>query len=251
MNILTAIKNFFFPSAQAGGLKDWSNYIPPWTSQFSVPNRLDAMDCLSESLINIVYQLTGFDASPRALAYLSKTTPAGNSESAVLNAANTYGLIPYDAWPTPDTFTWDEYYAPIPPEVMAQAVSVHIEILSPNLDVSPLWTILKFPNGAQHGVDQQNATEYFDSELGAEIKPLNYEGAVIVQQNSIKVTINTMQLVNDKGTIYLVGNLGKIGIADPATLAIFQKATNQVQQMDTSNIPEVQVLKQQSVTVNS
>ena len=47
------------------------------------------------------------------------------------------------------------------------------------------------------------------------------------------------------------GNLGKIGIADLGTLQLFQKATDQVGNYDTSGIKEVETLQQQSVTVTS
>lgn len=168
---------------------DWSAKKPPWTSQYSVPNRVDAMDCLSEALINIVFMLTGFDPSPRALARLSNTGIAGNSEEAVLNAANSYGLIPYVDWPSPQVFDWAQYYTPIPKDVLLKAVAVEIKRIPPDLNKSPLWTILRFPNGVQHGVAQLNETEYFDSEQGSEIKPLNYAGAAVVLQSSLQVTI--------------------------------------------------------------
>ena len=99
---------------------DWTTKIPPWTSQYSVPNRLDAMDCVSESLINIVYMLTGFDGSPRALAKLDGTTTQGNSEYQVADTANKVGLIPYALWPSPDTFDWSTYYADIAADVLSQ-----------------------------------------------------------------------------------------------------------------------------------
>ena len=169
----------------------WTN-LPFWTSQYSVANRLDAMDCLSESFINIVYMLTGFDASPRALGKLSGTTTGGNSEYNVLNAANSYGLIPYPLWQSPTDFDWSDYYTSIPQDILHRAIKCQIKTIAPDLNKSPLWTILRFPNGNQHGVCQINATEYFDSEQGAEVKPLTYGGAIIISQVSliIKLMIN-------------------------------------------------------------
>lgn len=138
--------------------------------------------------------LTGFDGSPRALAKLSGTTEQGNSKNKVLETANEYGLIPYEAWSTPEDFEWNtpgnsipDYYEEIPREILWQAKKVKIELIHPNLNKSPLWTIIQFPNGQAHGVCQINEREYFDSEEGAEVKPLDYMGAKVIYQTSIKV----------------------------------------------------------------
>lgn len=197
---LNALKEWFSSIGTTQPKRDWSDRLPPWTSQYSVPNRFDAWDCLSESLGNIVYMVTGFDSSPRALAKISNTTPQGNYQSVVLKAANEFGLIPYPMWPTPDVFEWNDpsnpipdFYADIPQHVLDSLVKVKIKMIPPDLNKSPLWTILRFPNGAQHGVAQINEREYFDSELGAEVKSLNYGGAIIVSQYSLNI-----QLINYK-----------------------------------------------------
>lgn len=202
---------------------DWTSKKPPWTSQFSVPNRVDAMDCLSESFINIVFMLTGFDSSPRALAKEADTGTAGTSEDAVLKAANANGLVPYTLWPSPQVFDWATYYTPIPPEIISKAVPVEIKLIPPDLNKSPLWTILRFPNGVQHGVAQLNETEYFDSEQGAEIKPINYGGAVVVLQSSLQVTIKGafMDALVPKSAN--IGGEEGIFLAAP-TQAVFQAA---------------------------
>jgi hypothetical protein len=186
-------------------MKDWSGNLPNWTSQVSVANRLDAMDCLSESFINIVYMLTGFDASPRALAKQAGTTLSGNSEYNVLQAANTKGLIPYQNWPSPDSFDWNLYYAPIPNNVLATGRLLTAKAIPANLNKSPLWTILRFPNGNQHGVAQVNNHQYFDSEQGSIIKELTYGGATIVSQVSLEISMNQTQVVlsKDGKTVWL------------------------------------------------
>lgn len=194
MTILTAIiawlRSLFVTEADASGVsKDWGNNLPPWTSQFSVMTRTDAMDCLAESFINIVYMTTGFDASPRALAKLANTTRLGNSETAILNAVKKYGLIPYELWPTPDDFSWNDYYAPIPQAVLDQAIRVDAKIISASLAKSPLWTILRFPNGAAHGVAQINSVQYFDSEQGDPVKMLTYGNAVVTSQVSLSIKL--------------------------------------------------------------
>ena len=170
-------------------MKDWSNNLPNWTSQFSVANRVDAMDCTSESFINIVYMMTGFDASPRALAKLSYTTEAGNRESNILQTANNLGLIPYPLWPSPSDFDWGSYYAVVPQDFIKKAMRCKVTIRPFDLSKSPGWTILQFPNGAQHAVAQINKTQYFDSELGSPVKNLTYGGAQIINQIGLMVTL--------------------------------------------------------------
>ncbi len=187
MNILDYVRSLLSPTGQS--TRDWGNNLPPWTSQFSVPNRVDAMDCASESFINIVYMLTGFDASPRALAKLSGTNHSGNYMQTVLNAANKYGLIPYELWPTPDSFDWDSYYADIPQAILDQAVRVKAKFIPTDLNKSPLWTALVFSNGVGHAVAQINLNEYFDSETGAEVKPINYLGGVINYRTSLNIKL--------------------------------------------------------------
>lgn len=214
MNIFKTILSWLIPTAQAKGTKEWTN-LPPWTSQVSVSNRIDAMDCLSESIGNIVYMMTGFDSSPRFTATLSGTTRRGNSLEAVMASMNRDGLLPYELWPTPDQFDWYSYYNAIPQDVKNQAIRCKVKLIPPDLNKSPLWTILKFPNGILHGVCQINTREYFDSELGAEVKPLNYGGAVIVSQNSINI-----KLMIDVKTVKF---------ADNKTLGVMISSPNGVQ----------------------
>jgi hypothetical protein len=192
---------------------DWTNKCPPYDSQYSATTHIDAQDCVEESLCHIVYMLTGQRYSPRALAYLTDVTPTGSSFEQALKTVNAYGLIPYDLWPTPDSFTWETYYAPIPQNILSQAVSYHIEEIAPNLDLSPLWTVLQFGTASsgvipeQHAVAQINDTQYFDSETGSPIKPLNYEGATIVYQTSISLTPLIMpqfKTQNYKGELRIV-----------------------------------------------
>ncbi len=221
---------------------DWSSRIPPWTSQYSVPNRFDAWDCVAESLINIVYMITGFDGSPRALAKLSNTAVGvGNSLTAVQQAANEYGLIPYELWPTPDTFDQATYYADIPPEILAKAIKVKLDWQPASLDISPLWTILKFPSGVQHAVAQLNDTQYFDSEQGDEIKPLNYAGATVLSQGSLKVQIindpHIMKLYIDKRTTPPTIIAG-LEIDDPKNLVWYAAQTGFVLPMKPDMTPD-------------
>ena len=57
-----------------------------------------------------------------------------------------------------------------------------------------------------------------------------------------------MRLVNDNGTIFIVGELGKIGIADVGTLEKFQKVTAKVETGSTSTVSQIGVIKQITIT---
>ena len=209
---------------------NWIN-TPPWTSQYSVLNRVDVMDCLSESFINICYMVTGFDASPRALAKMSNTTPQGNYEGAITAVATTakQGLIPYYLWPSPHDFQWSDYYATIPQVVLNAGIQFRVDVVAADLNISPLWTILRFPNGAQHGVCQINETQYFDSEQGNPIKDLTYGAAVVVSQQSLIFT----PMTNAK----LIKNGNEWGFYLPATneQAMIDKAINLNYPLPTTN----------------
>ncbi len=163
---------------------DWTSKVPSFDSQFSSATLTDVDSCVAESLTHIVDMLTGKRYSPRALAKLSGTTKNGNTVPNVLATANKVGFIPYSFWPTPDSFTWDEYYAPIPANVLSQAEFYDIRLIPPNLDSSPLWTEISF-GSTTHMVAQINQTQFFDSEIGGSIKPITTK---IIYQSSIKLT---------------------------------------------------------------
>jgi hypothetical protein len=208
---------------------DWTSKIPPYESQYSATTHTDAQDCIAESLCHIVYMMTGRRYSPRALALMSGTTEAGNDVNDVLEAANTKGLIPYELWPTPDSFTWDSYYAPIPADVLAKAEKLAITLIAADLDKSPLWTELEWganlPVPTRHMVAQISATQYFDSEQGAPIKPITYENAIIAYKTSIKINkppMNTyVQTMNYNGTIGIF-----VPVSDPTQVPVLNNLFN-------------------------
>ena len=213
-------------------MKDWTSVAPPWETQYSIPNHLDAQDCTSESFVHIVEMLQGntMRYSPRALAKMSGNTPNGNTWGNVINAACLYGLIPYALWPTPDTFTWAEYYADIPAEIQKQAVRVIAQTIPPNLNESPLWTILQFPT-TTHSVAQINQTQYFDSETGAPIKTI---AQPIVVQASIKLLPNKMQPIYQlQGQPALYFAVGSVLIPFATDFTLYQQtfATNPIIQL--------------------
>lgn len=164
---------------------NWIDKIPPFESQYSASTHVDAMDCVEESFCHIVYMLTGIRYSPRALAYLTVVNPTGSSCTDCINTANRVGLIPYDLWPSPETFTWESYYEPIPQSVLDQADYYDFRLIPADLNKSPIWTALMFNNGVRHLVARINDTQYFDSELGGPVKIIN---GFIDWQFSIQLT---------------------------------------------------------------
>lgn len=196
---------------------NWINKIPPFDSQFS--NGVDVFDCVEESFCHIIFMLTGFRASPRALGKMVGVDSNGSGIYQCLYTALTHGLIPFEDWPTPESFTWDSYYSPIPPEVSQHVKFFDISVIDPDLAKSPLWTQLSFAgrNGqgsTLHWVAQVNSLEYFDSEPHGAIKSLTYGGAVVLSQHSLIVKEKYMGLLKtqNKG--------GELRIVIPATTPV-------------------------------
>ena len=226
---------------------DWIKTVPPYDSQYSATTHTDVQDCTAESFCHIYYMLTGVRVSPRALAVMAHLEIMGNRNiEHVLAIANQFGLVPWEDCPTPDSFTMDSYYTPLTP-AENKPFPISAKLISADLNKSPLWTELAWglnlPVATRHMVAQINGLQYFDSETGAPIKPLNYEGAQVVYQTSIFLTQETMHLANDNGTVYLVAGVNnkvKIGIADPESLLLF--GDEPVSDEDTSAIPETKTL---------
>ena len=177
---------------------DYTNLVPPYDSQYSALTHTDAQDCTAESLCHNYYIMTGVRVSPRALAVMAHLEDANNRNvTNVLATANKYGLVPWNFCPTPDSFTMESYYAPLT-ETENQPFPVDISLVPFDLNVSPGWTELEWGYDSpgvvatRHLVAQINSTQYFDSEQGAPIKPLNYEGARVVWQSSLKIERSNM-----------------------------------------------------------
>lgn len=152
---------------------------PHAEDQFShvVPKDSDA--CVSYSVVHAVEsfikQTLGVDVdfSERFLAKMSGTTLDGNNLESVVNALKKYGLVMDTDWPEPYTFTWDEYYAAIPQEIidkgkatLAQYVEVGnisvVNNLAGALQTAPC--IIFTPSGVpSHARCVLSANQVFDS----------------------------------------------------------------------------------------
>ncbi len=193
---------------------DYSAFVPAFDNQ-SWPGHTDADDCVSQSAVHCIeimeYFLTGKRVrySPRALGKLSGTTPQGNSIQNVFAAIQKYGLIPYDLWPDLETFTWDEYYAPIPQHIIDSGKDFlsrwNVQLAdTTNLSAGPVWIGMNL-GATNHFVTQINATQYFDS-YQLPIKTIDFP---IISRHQIiispKEIMNQAKLVKSKTspTIYV------------------------------------------------
>lgn len=99
---------------------------PVRQNQFSKTPYVDTDACISYSVVHSIesqirYLLgDGASYSKRFLAKLSNTTPNGNSINNVIAALKIYGLVKEEEWPEPEFFSWQEYYKPIPQEIVAK-----------------------------------------------------------------------------------------------------------------------------------
>jgi len=154
---------------------DWRPFSPPGEEQISDPiitkMYADSLGCVSFSAVHCIesQEIKKFghtlEYSERALAKLSGTTTQGNSFENVVNAIKKYGLILEKDWPTPKSFTWAEFYADIPQEIINKAVPVEVDFLTTgaSLENAPLWTEIGKNGQMAHVVEQLNSNQYFDS----------------------------------------------------------------------------------------
>lgn len=173
--------------------KDWTQFVPKNQDlQYSAPTGTDAYDCNQEAISHIIYCLTGFQPSPRALAKLAGTTQQGSDTMMSFSAINNVmgGLIPFQLWPNPASFNWDSFYEEIPQSAKDFLLPAIISIQPVDLSKSPSLTRLMFPSGVAHFVCQINSHQYYDSEPGGAIKELSYGGAVATSSVGIGITDN-------------------------------------------------------------
>lgn len=237
---------------------DWTPYLPAGERQSN--RQTETMACVSYSLNNVIESqikfLTGqeLNFSDRWLAKMSDTTPEGNYLWKVADAVRLKGLVPEASWPVPPNFTWNSYYASIPPAIQSKgkeflenyAIAYEWVELTPanllkHLKQSPLQLVI--PGHAIMGFySYADVVKYFDS-----YEPFIKGTTVGALSDALKVVVtkkvNSMDLVNDNGTYYLVGPKGKIGLADPEALAMIKAITDQEQARSTSAVPQVRVIK--------
>lgn len=101
---------------------NWTPYSFDEEVQWCLNNGqyVDQMSCVSHSVINAVQSqelfLTGkrVQYSKRWLAKMSDTTRNGNYLGKVAQTIRDFGLVLESDYPTPASYTWEEFYADIP-----------------------------------------------------------------------------------------------------------------------------------------
>jgi hypothetical protein len=232
---------------------DWRPFLPSGEKQ---KNPTETMACTTFSDLNCLEiqekQQTGIEPnwSDRFIAKMSGTTPQGNYLDKVADTVRIIGLVTEEEWPTPFNANWNTYYADIPQEVINKAVKREIayESIVPgesdlryHLKQSPIQIVIPepFPNHAVVAVAIEGSTVYYFDSYSPFLKTINVSKIHYALKVVLKGTTHKMQLVNDKGTVYLVtGNKDKrkIGIADLNSLGLFGDEPQTP--MDTSGIPE-------------
>jgi len=237
---------------------DWTKWLPDGEKQ---SNGIDTMACVSFSLLNCIetqeYFLTGkqVNYSDRWLAKISGTTKQGNYLVSVAEAVNQYGLVREESWLPPDldNYTWEQYYAEPGPakhkELLAEGqewLKTHKfqyewlttdrdEILK-QLKQCPLQVCIP-GHAIMNFYSYVDVIHFFDS-----YDPFWKETQRINLTNVFKplLTIKKMRFVNDKGTVWLVGDKGKIGFTDMQALQKMQQIdSSEVEQGSTEGIPVV------------
>lgn len=105
---------------------NWMAYLP--TAERQTNRRTETFACVSYSFLNVIETqakfLTGQEVnfSDRWLAKMSGTTMAGNYLWAVADTARINGLVEQGVWPEPADYTWDSYYAEIPPAIKSKGM---------------------------------------------------------------------------------------------------------------------------------
>lgn len=112
---------------------DWTNWLPTKEIQYG---KEDSQSCVSFSACNsleIQYKfLTGTELnfSDRWIAKMSGTTRLGNSLGVVADTVRHYGMVAETSYPAPPNFTFDEYHADIPPDLLAKLTAEGQDFLS-------------------------------------------------------------------------------------------------------------------------
>lgn len=196
---------------------DWTPYLPSPENQST--HLVDTMACVTFSCLNVIetqYKfLTGKDInfSDRFIAKLSGTTHQGNSVQNVLDTINEYGLVLEEDWPTDLDFNWDQYYAPIPQEVLNKArkdLKVEYEFHYPpqdwvkELKHVPLEMILE-SNNPYHSVEMVNLTQQFDH-YPPNLRP---QKSIYV---ATKIILKGVKTMNPNIIIYKNGSEYQVGI---------------------------------------
>lgn len=240
---------------------DWTAYLPDGQKQAD-PN--ETWSCVSHSAINSIetqeFFLTGkkIKYSKRWLAKLSGTTNQGNYLTTVAQTVMNYGLVLESSWPAPTGLTFSQYYAePSPVErqilvaegakwlkthkIQSDWTSPSKEDILQYLKQCPLQVTVPGHAIENYALNSpQDVVNYLDS-YDPFKKQINRSNLFDVYK--IILTMKLMRLVNDNGTYYLVGDKGKIGLADMGALNDIKDIESIEEIGDTTGIPQVGIFE--------
>jgi hypothetical protein len=112
------------PYEERNSSGDWTQYNPPGERQYNA--KADSMSCVTFSALNSIEMqeklLTGTQPnySDRWIAKMSGTTKEGNYLYKVADTIRQYGLVLEEDYPTPATYTFEEYHADIPEPLLTE-----------------------------------------------------------------------------------------------------------------------------------
>lgn len=236
---------------------NWVQWLPVTETQ-SIP--VETFACVSYSLLHCLetqeYFLTGkrIRYSARWLAKASGTTSLGNYLVTVAQTVQQIGIVREETWPTPANYTFTDYYAePTDAERQillaegAEWLKTHKfqwEWLTTNLNdilqhitQCPLQIVLP-GHAVQNFYTQQELIQYFDT-----YSPFfkNIQRSQLTDVFKPNLTIkNMIRFVNDNGTIWIVGDIGKVGFVDnPAMLKLQEIDSAPIENGSTAGIPSI------------
>lgn len=219
---------------------DWDPFLPAGEKQFG---KEDSMACVSFALLNCIeaqeFFLTGkrINYSDRWLAKLSNTQRNGNYLQTVADTVSDFGLVKESSWPAPANYTWSQYYAEPTANERAALLAegqewkethkfefgfiqtLRDELLkyilqAPIQIVIPGHSVMNFFSAAE-------LVKYFDTY--EPFKKQTNRSSLTDAARAILTMKNMIRLIDDNGTIYLIGDTGRIGLVDMKALETIKK----------------------------
>jgi hypothetical protein len=180
---------------------DWRPFLVKEEKQYS--DNADTMGCVSFSANNSLEiqtkQQTGLEVnySDRFLAKMSGTTHEGNYLYKVADTLRN-GIVTEDQYPTPSSYTWDSYYAPISDDVIKKARKLDVAYewvksdkatLKHHLKHAPIQIIItkNNPNHAVVLVAIEGDTAYYFDTYPPYLKTINVSD---IYPDALKIVIN-------------------------------------------------------------
>lgn len=228
--------------------------------------QFESMACVSFAVDNVVEiqikDQTGIEVnhSDRFLAKMSGTTPQGNYVSTVLKARRDFRNVREPVWPTPANPNWNSYYAEIPQVIkdLAKITEPFFDLqweyvgntkdaIAYHLKHAPL--LITIPGHEVTGLKIEGDELVILDDYLFNIYPnmpflrkIKISDITDIYKAVVTVRKEPMRLVNDNGTVYIVGEKGKIGLADEGLYKSLKEITTE-ETGSTAGIPQSKVIE--------